>query len=95
LEVIHFKIASNRGRNGIVRFRAGPLPEEFINALAKHGHMTVRKIRDMFSACIVYEQTGTIVAVGLSKESWLGKSTTGKLEILLYACANRVPTCQT
>ncbi len=67
-----------------VRFRAGPLPEEFIAALAEHGHTTVRKIRDMFTACILCEQTGTIAAVGLSKESWLGKSKTGKLEFLLY-----------
>src|SRR6266850_7103024 len=83
---IHWKLfsAEDEMMYTNMRSRTGPLPEEFIAALAEHGHTTVRKIRDMFSACILCEQTGTIAAVGLSKESWLGKLTTGKLEFLLY-----------
>jgi len=67
-----------------VRFRAGPLPEDFIAALAEHGHTTIREIRDMFSACILCERTATIAAVGLDTKSWLRKSKTGKIRMMLY-----------
>ena len=67
-----------------VRFRAGPLPEDFIAALAEHGHTTIREIRDMFSACILCERTATITAVGLDTKSWLRKSKTGKIRMMLY-----------
>ena len=43
-----------------MRFRAGPLPEDFILALAEHGHITIKEISDMFSACILCERTATI-----------------------------------
>ena len=75
-----------------VRFRAGPLPEELVTALAKHSHTTVRKIHDMFSACILCERTATIAAVSLDRESWLRKSKTGKIRMMIYglctACAD-------
>ena len=67
-----------------VRFRAGPLPEEFVTALAKHGHTTVRKIHGMFSACILCERKATIAAVSLDTKSWLRKSKTGKIRMMLY-----------
>ena len=67
-----------------VRFRAGPLPGDFILALAEHGHTTVNKIRDMFSACILCERTATIAAVSLDRESWLRKSKTGKIRMTIY-----------
>ncbi len=64
-----------------VRFRAGPLPEEFVTALAKHSHTTVR---NMFSACILCERKATIAAVSLDTKSWLRKSKTGKIRMMLY-----------
>ena len=67
-----------------VRFRAGPFPDDFIAALAEHGHTTIREIRDMFSACILCERSATIAAVGLDRNSWLHKSRTGKIRIMLY-----------
>ena len=67
-----------------VRFRDGPLPEDFIAALAEQGHTTIREIRDMFSACILCERTATIAAVGLDTTSWLRKSKTGKIRMMLY-----------
>ena len=67
-----------------VRFRAGPLPEEFVTALAKHSHTTVRKIHDMFSACILCERKATIAAVRLERDSWLRKSKTGKIRVTIY-----------
>jgi hypothetical protein len=67
-----------------VRFRAGPLPKEFIAALAEHGHTTVSKICDMFSACILCKRTATIAAVSLDRESWLRKSKTGKIRMTIY-----------
>jgi hypothetical protein len=66
-----------------VRFRAGPLPEEFMAALAEHGHTKVSKICDMFSACILCERTATIAAVSLDTRSWLRKSKTGKVRMML------------
>jgi len=75
-----------------VRFRAGPLPEDFILALAEHGHITIKEISDMFSACILCERTATIAAVSLDRESWLRKSKTGKIRMMIYglctACAD-------
>jgi hypothetical protein len=67
-----------------VRFRAGPLPEEFVTARAKHSNTTASKICDMFSACILCERTATIAAVSLDRESWLRKSKTGKIRVMLY-----------
>ena len=67
-----------------VRFRAGPLPKEFIAALAEQGHTTVSKICDVFSACILCERKATIVAVSLDTKSWLRKSKTGKIRMMLY-----------
>ena len=67
-----------------VRFRAGPLPEDFILALAEHGHTTVSKICDMFFACILCERKATIAAVSLDRESWLRKSKTGKIRMTIY-----------
>ena len=67
-----------------MRFRAGPLPEEFVTALAKHSHTTVRKIHDMFSACILCERKATIAAVRLERDSWLRKSKTGKIRVTIY-----------
>ena len=74
-----------------VRFRAGPLPDDFILALAEHGHTTVNKIRDMFSACILCERKATIAAVSLDRESWLHKSKTGKIRMMLYGLCR--PCC--
>ena len=67
-----------------MRFRAGPLPEDFILALAEHGHITIKEISDMFSACILCERTATIAAVSLDRESWLRKSKTGKIRMTIY-----------
>jgi hypothetical protein len=67
-----------------VRFPAGQLPEDFILALAEHGHTTVSKICDMFSACILCKRTATIAAISLDRDSWLRKSKTGKIRMMLY-----------
>ena len=67
-----------------VRFRTGPLPEEFIATLAEHTHTTILEIREMFSSCILCERSATIAAVWLDRNSWLQKSRTGKMRIMLY-----------
>ena len=74
-----------------MRFRAGPLPEDFILALAEHGHITIKEISDMFSACILCERKATIAAVSLDRESWLRKSKTGKIRMMLYGLCR--PCC--
>jgi hypothetical protein len=74
-----------------VRFRAGPLPKEFIAALAEHGHTTVSKICDMFSACILCERKATIAAVSLDRESWRHESKGGKIRMMLYGLCR--PCC--
>jgi len=83
---IHWKLfsAEDEMMYTNMRSRTGPLPEEFIAALAEHGHTTVRKIRDMFSACILCERAATIATVRLDRESWLRKSKTGKIRMMLY-----------
>ena len=71
-----------------VRFRAGSLREDFIAVLAEYSHTTVREIHEMFAKCIICEHAATIAAVGLDRDSWFGKSKTGKLEFLLFGlCA--------
>lgn len=71
-----------------VRFRAGPLLEELIAVLAKHGHTTVKEIHEMFAICILCQDIATVAAVGLDREAWLAKSEPENLEFLLYGlCA--------
>jgi len=71
-----------------VRFRAGPLLEEFIAVLAEHGHTTVKEIHEMFAICILCQDIATVAAVGLERDAWFSKSQPETLEFLLYGlCA--------
>jgi hypothetical protein len=72
-----------------VRFRAGPLLEEFIAVLAQHGHTTTKEIHEMFSICILCRDVATVAAVGLDSDAWFGKLKTEKLEFLLYGLCAR------
>ncbi len=75
--------------NANVRFRAGPLLEEFIAVLAEHGHATAKEIHEMFSICILCQDIATVAAVGLDRDAWFGQSKPEKLEFLLYGlCAS-------
>jgi hypothetical protein len=74
--------------NTNVRFRAGPLLEEFIAVLAEHGHTTVKEIHEMFSVCILCREMATVAAVGLDRDAWFGQSQPEGLQFLLYGlCA--------
>jgi hypothetical protein len=75
--------------NTNVRFRAGPLPEEFIAVLAEHGHTTVKEIHEMFSSCILCQDIATVAAVGLDRDAWFGGSQPESLEFLLYGLCAR------
>ena len=75
--------------NTNVRFRAGPLPEEFIAVLAEHGHTTARGIHDMFSSCILCQDIATVAAVGLDRDALFGGSQPESLEFLLYGLCAR------
>jgi hypothetical protein len=73
------------------RIRAGPLLEEFIAVLARHGHTTAKEIHEMFAICILCRRTATVAAVGLDRDAWFSKSKPEKLEFVLYGlCA---PCC--
>jgi hypothetical protein len=52
-----------------VRFRAGPLLEEFVAVLAQHGHTTTKEIHEMFSVCILRRYMTTVAAVGLDRDA--------------------------
>jgi hypothetical protein len=72
-----------------VRFRAGPLLEQFIAALAQNSHTTAKEIHEMFSICAFCQHTATVAAVGLDRGAWFGKSRSEKLEFVLYGlCAH-------
>src|SRR4029077_5437892 len=74
--------------NTNVRFRAGPLLEEFIAVLAEHGHTTGKEIHEMFSVCILCRELATVAAVGLDRDAWFGQSQPERLQFLLYGlCA--------
>ena len=74
--------------NTNVRFRAGPLLEEFVAVLAEHGHTTVKEIHEMFATCILCREMATVAAVGLDCDAWFGQSQPERLEFLLYGlCA--------
>jgi hypothetical protein len=74
--------------NTRVRFRAGPLLEEFIAVLAEHGHTTVTEIHEMFSVCILCREMATVAAVGLDRDPCFGQSQPERLQFLLYGlCA--------
>jgi hypothetical protein len=60
--------------NKNVRFRAGPLPEDFIQVLAKFGHTTVSKIKQMVANCILCEQDAAFAVLGID-QNWRGVGT--------------------
>jgi hypothetical protein len=70
-------------KNENVRFRAGPLPEDFIRALATISNTTVSKIKEMVATCILCGQEAEYTVVGLGSD-WFGTPKTGKLRLLLY-----------
>ena len=69
--------------NSNVRFRAGPLLEEFIAVLAEHGHATVKELHEMFSSCILCLDYATFAAVGLDRNAWFAESQPGISGILV------------
>jgi hypothetical protein len=75
--------------NSNIRFRAGPLLEEFIATLAKHGHTTVSEIHEMFSYCILCHDLATVAALGLDRDVWFAESEPETLEFLLYGLCAR------
>ena len=76
--------------NTNVRFRVGPLLEEFIAVLAEHGHTTVKEIHEMFA--IRCQNIATVAAVGLDRDAWFGQSQPQRLEFLLYGLCGPCPT---
>ena len=75
--------------NSSVRFRAGPLLEEFIGVLAQHCHTTAKEIHEMFSSCILCQDVATVAALGLDRDAWFAESQPESLEFLLYGLCAR------
>ena len=75
--------------NSNVRFRAGPLLEEFIAVLAEHGHATVKELHEMFSSRILCLDCATFATVGLDRNVWFAESQPESLEFLLYGLCTR------
>jgi len=65
------------------RETTGALPEDFVAALAKHGHVTPRDIEDMVSKCILCGRNSKVSVVGIDKKIWRSKPKSGKLPIML------------
>jgi hypothetical protein len=63
-------------KNENVRFRAGPLPEDFIRATATISNTTVSKIKEIVAPCILCGHQ----VVGLDPD-WFGTPKTGKLRL--------------
>jgi hypothetical protein len=70
-------------KNENVRFRASPLPEDFIRAPALISNTTVSKIKEIVATCILCGQEEEYTVVGLGPD-WFGTPKTGKLRLLLY-----------
>jgi hypothetical protein len=75
--------------NSGVRFRAGPLLEEFIGVLAQHCQITAKEIHEMFSSCILCQDAATVAALGLDRDAWFAESQPESLEFLLYGLCAR------
>lgn len=61
-------------KNKNVRFRSGPLPEDFVQILAKFGHTTVSTIKEMVASCILCEQDAALPVLGID-QNWRGIGT--------------------
>jgi hypothetical protein len=70
-------------KNENLRFRARPLPEDFIRALATISNTTVSKIKEIVATCILCGQEAEYTVVGLGPD-WFGIPKTGKIRLLLH-----------